>query len=265
MIQVLDQGYVQKIEHWGSDQGIIEAARMSTDKGFLGWEPEYRMKCHSCGATYQPGDWDSETCAHCERGRAQKEIMHPGDAKLLKYLWEHKHMTPFEMAGLTIEVKLPIFVVREWHRHRTQSYSEMSARYVPLPDENYMPTAERIMEGAKTAAGNRQAQGAKPLANEEEIWAWMAMLANAYDYSERTYQKGIELGVPKEVARLIVPVGRYTRMRATANLRNWLGFLQLRDTAHAPGAQWEIRQYADAVGQLIQEAFPRTHALFNGE
>jgi thymidylate synthase (FAD) len=93
----------------------------------------------------------------------------------------------------------------------------------------------------------------------------MAMLANAYDYSERTYQKGIELGIPKEVARLIIPVARYTRMRATANLRNWLGFLQLRDTNHAPGAQWEIRQYADAVGQLIQEAFPRTHALFNGE
>src|SRR5213595_1562338 len=85
------------------------------------------------------------------------------DEKLLSYLYKNQHATPFEMAGLVIEVKAPIFVFREWHRHRTQSYNEMSARYVPLPDENYKPTVERIVDGAIAAAGNRQAQGLGPL------------------------------------------------------------------------------------------------------
>src|SRR5690606_14996334 len=98
------------IEPWGSDQRIIESARMSTDGAFRGW-----------------GTPDE-----------------PGDEKLLKFLYENDHSTPFEMAGLTIEVQAPIFVFREWHRHRTQSYNELSARHTPLPDLYYMPSLERV-------------------------------------------------------------------------------------------------------------------------
>ncbi len=218
VIQVLDYGYVRSIETWGSDERIIEAARMSTGKGFQGWDT---------------------------------------DAKLLAYLWKNQHATPFEMAGMVIEVKAPIFVFREWHRHRTQSYNEMSARYIPLPDENYLPTYERIVEGAK-ATTNRQASGTAPLLREA-IDDWRKAMSAAYDGAQRTYEIGLAIGIPKELARLPVPVARYSRMRASANLRNWLAFLTLR---MASQAQWEIRQYAGAVGQIIASNFPRTWELF---
>jgi thymidylate synthase (FAD) len=220
-IAVLDNGYVQFVEHWGSDERIIEAARMSTNKGFQGWDT---------------------------------------DEKLLAYLYNNQHATPFEMAGMVIEVKAPIFVFREWHRHRTQSYNEMSARYVPLPDENYMPTFERIEQGSAGAAGNRQAQGLAPL-DYGGIAVFLKDLDALYRASQGVYERALAAGVPKELARLPVPVARYSRMRASANLRNWLAFLTLR---MAPNAQWEIRQYANAVGSLVEQQFPRTWRLFNG-
>ena len=143
-ITLLDHGYVRFIESYGSDERIVEAARMSTDKGFLGWgELE---TCPECSGT---GKWRAgldTNCPQCE-GQGQR-VLKAGDEKLLAYLYNNKHSTPFEMAGLIIEVKAPIFVFREWHRHRTQSYNEMSARYVPLPDENYVPSIERLMIGS---------------------------------------------------------------------------------------------------------------------
>jgi thymidylate synthase (FAD) len=225
MVKILDHGYVDFVEHWGSDERIIEAARMSTDKGFKGW-----------------GDEEN-----------------PGDEKLLEYLYKNKHATPFEMAGLVIEVKAPIFIFREWHRHRTQSYNEMSARYIPLPDENYVPTVERLVEGANTKTSNKQAQGSGKKLTEVSATAWLNDLMRAYGHLEWVYQNGLKMGIPKELARLPVTVARYSKMRASANLRNWIAFLTLRQDS---AAQWEIRQYADAVGELIQEKFPRTWDLY---
>ena len=224
-VQLLDHGYVELIESWGSDERIIEAARMSTDGGFRGW-----------------GTPDE-----------------PGDEKLLRYLYENKHATPFEMAGLIIEVKAPIMVFREWHRHRTQGYNEMSGRYIPLPDENYVPSVERIMINA--GASNRQAgtvKGAREMtvAGAE---AYRDMLIAQYEVQQAFYEDALASGVPKELARAHVGVGRYSRMRATACLRNWLAFLTLRMDVKA---QWEIRQYANAVGDIIQGLFPRTWELF---
>lgn len=224
-MQVLDRGYVELVESWGSDERIIEAARMSTQQGFKGW-----------GTT--------ET---------------PGDEKLLRYLWTHKHATPFEMAGFTIEVKAPIFVFREWHRHRTQSYNEMSARYTPLPNENYLPTVARIVDGAMLAGKNKQASALAGQVTPENTEEWLQALAKLYTHAQEVYDVGLKIGVPKEVARLPCPVARYSKMRASANLRNWLQFLTLRmDVA----TQWEIRQYANAVGQLVADLFPRTWILF---
>ncbi len=242
-ISILDHGYLEFVESWGSDERIVEAARMSTAKGFIGWGPNHAEDCRSF-----EGLKLDRSCG-CEDK--------PGDEKLLRYLWEHKHATPFEMAGVVIEVQAPIFVFREWHRHRTQSYNEMSARYVPLPDVNYVPTQERVIDGAKQSK-NRQASGAAPLLIEA-IGDWQDAVKAAYDALERTYQTGLSLGIPKELARIVLPVGRYSRMRASANLRNWLAFLTLR---MAPEAQWEIRQYANAVGSIIAEKFPRTWTLF---
>lgn len=223
-IKVLDHGYVKLIETWGSDERIIEAARMSTGKGFLGW------------------------------GSNEK----PGDEKLLRFLYENKHATPFEMGGAIIEVQAPIFVFREWHRHRTQSYNEMSARYAPLPDVNYVPTVERLILNSKT---NKQAgtiSGASELTPEAAMH-FQSELRDIYVRAQHLYEWALDAGVPKELARTHLPVGRYSRMRASANLRNWLAFLTLR---MAPQAQWEIRQFANAVGDIVSEAFPRTHALF---
>jgi thymidylate synthase (FAD) len=252
--ELLDHGYVELIDKWGSDEMIIEAARMSTQKGFLGWGP----KCSTCdlrmvalgGGGFSPADY--------ERG-AQKGCDHdattPGDEKLLKYLWDHKHATPFEMAGLTIEVKAPIFVFREWHRHRVPfGYNEMSARYVPMPNENYLPTVERGLINGPTRNKQAQGVGAVELTHDSMV-AWLYALERAYEAAQHAYDLGLHLGVPKELARISVPVGRYSVMRATGNLRGWLGFLALRC---APEAQWEIRQFANAVAEIVAAKFPRT-------
>lgn len=250
MIQqkVLDNGYVALIEHWGSDERIVEAARMSTGKGFLGWGTSHSENCLM--GVMPPVDKPP-----CDCGATV------GDEKLLAYLYNNKHMTPFEMAGMTIEVKAPIFVFREWHRHRTQSYNEMSARYVPLPDENYVPSIERLMLGANTATTNKQAQGTGGL-SFENAECFRRQLIASYNRAQAVYELGLQAGVPKELARLPVPVARYSRMRASANLRNWLGFLTLRDH---PAAQWEIRQYAGAVANLVCENFPQTYKLYLGD
>lgn len=224
-IKVLDNGYVRLVEDYGHgdinlpEAGIIEAARQSTQGSFRGWEQ---------------------------------------DKKLLEYLYTHKHQTPFEFAGMVIEIKAPIFVFREWHRHRTQSYNEMSARYAPLPNENYLPTVERCM----LTGPSKQGASLKNSEDLTEINAdgWLLQLLSLYEKAETLYQRGLALGIPKEIARLPMPVGRYSQMRASANLRNWLSFLTLR---MSPEAQWEIRQYANAVGQIIEQQFPQTWELFN--
>lgn len=519
-MRVLDHGFINCVETWGSDERIVEAARMSTGKGFLGWGP----RCSSCG-----GDFP---CLGCGNAESHK----PGDEKLLAYLYDNRHSTPFEMGGLIIEVQAPIFVFREWHRHRTQclagdaeitcvtptdttfkrtikelfdlkhggvvdqapsetrngvskagtpvwrearrknpwrvrvlpncqqrllrvldeetglftvanmadvwesgikpifelragkravkasaehpfltrrgwvktkdiragdevarmgkvaanerpippalrqgigvwttmmrarlipagrryachlcgekfdaadleldhvvpvsldlklaldvdnlspacaachrgktedeqpsregmsrrgvrwetveslpsfigeemtydievdgahhnycandlvvhnSYNEMSARYTPLPDLNYVPTVERLMFNAGTT--NKQAgtvSGAGVL-TEAKAEAFRTYLQMNYEADEGLYQDALKNGIPKELARIHLPVGRYSRMRASANLRNWLGFLTLR--SH-PAAQYEIRVYAEAVADILRQSFPRTMALFD--
>jgi thymidylate synthase (FAD) len=235
-IPILDHGYIELIEPWGTGRagkdkgptnfiadyevGLIEAARQSTQGSFRGWDQ---------------------------------------DSKLLKHLYENNHATPFEFAGMVIEVQAPIFVFREWHRHRTQSYNEMSARYAPLPDLYYTPTVERIlMDGGK----NKQAQSVDGVPLSEGTTAERfcdTHLQQVYRLAEEVYQSALAAGIPKELARLVMPVGHYSRMRASANLRNWLAFMTLRCD---PLAQWEIRQYANAVSDCIWRTFPLTYALW---
>jgi len=257
-VQVLDHGYIEKVEHWGSDERIIEAARMSVGtKGFLGWEPG---PCPAHCPASNDKVAEGTPCPACDgKGTIR------GDKHLLKFLYDMRHATPFEMAGLVIEVQAPIMVFREWHRHRTQAYNEMSARYVPLPDVNYMPTVKRCMV---VSATNKQAgavAGAAELTHES-VLAWLDELAAVYVHAEGVYQSGLNRGIPKEIARLPVPVGRYSRMRASTSLRNWLAFLTLRSDHVVSGkaAQYEIRQFANEVSNIIQQTFPRTHALFVG-
>lgn len=236
-IKVLDHGYVRLVEAWGhgdagpitthallnnqSDYecGIIEAARQSTQGSFRGWDQ---------------------------------------DEKLLSFLYNNKHATPFEFSGMVVEVQAPIFVFREWHRHRTQSYNEMSARYAPLPDLNYIPTVERCLSSSQK---NKQA-GTIPNADglDEYVAAvFQEELRDLYREQQEAYERWLQKGVPKELARVVLPVGRYSKMRASTNLRNWLGFLTLRMD---PLAQYETRMYAEAVASIIEKTFPRTWKLF---
>lgn len=263
-ISLLDHGYIKLIEGWGSDERIIEAARMSTDKGFLGWGG--KEPCPDCqlAGRLSPRDGLYRTYelkeeadnAKCKCEGTGKVI---GDEKLLRFLYEHYHDSPFEFGGAIIEVMAPIAVFREWHRHRTQSYNEMSARYTPLPDLNYIPSGERLMLNANAA--NKQAgtiKGAEAL-TVEKARSYRGLLEKQYEDDENLYQWALKIGVPKELARMHLPVGRYSKMRAQATLRNWLAFLTLRQ---APAAQWEIRQYADAMATIVKQLFPRTHKLF---
>lgn len=246
-INVLDHGYVELVEAWGTGKdglqaehdgadpadyevGIIEAARQSTQGAFRGWDQ---------------------------------------DAKLLKYLHDHKHATPFEFAGMVIEVQAPIFVFREWHRHRTQSYNEASARYAPLPDLYYMPdqfvTQARVLDAA-TSKNKQENSSLEAIVTRADAGyqtaQWLQNLDRVYQDCEALYQAGLDAGIPKELARLCMPVGHYSKMRASTNLRNWLAFLTLRSD---PAAQWEIRQFSEAVGVIIAKTFPQTWKLFAGQ
>lgn len=219
--KVLDHGYVKLIDWMGTDESIIEAARMSTGKSFISWEP-YEGKPD-------------------------------GDQGLLEFLFENRHTTPFEMCELKIEVQAPIMVYREWHRHRTQSFSEFSARYAQMPNLHYVPNPERIQRQSKS---NKQGS-AEPFS---EAYAG-AVIKDLKDEQEAIYQSYDDLiqdGVANEIARINTPVSRYSKMTAKTDLWNWLHFLGLRT---APGAQWEIRQYANVVASIVQALWPRTFAI----
>ncbi|MFZ4795975.1 MAG: FAD-dependent thymidylate synthase [Bacteroidia bacterium] len=215
-IKVLDNGYVKYIDSMGSDESIIEAARMSTGKGFQNWDK---------------------------------------DIGLLDYLYRHEHMSPFEMPELIIEVQAPIFVFREWHRHRTQSFNEFSARYSKMSGLHYVPEKSRI---AKQSKSNAQASSDE-LFNEEYSQLVIDELKHEQELIYSEYSKMIDSGIAKEVARINTPVSRYSKMRAKSNLRNWLHFLDLRMRNNA---QLEIRQYANAVSEIIKDLFPRVYAEF---
>lgn len=247
---VLDHGYVDKAEEaWGSDEKIIEAARMSTSKGFQGWGVEGWI-CQECKLSFCI---DMGTCKACGGGLKPRT---PGDEKLLKYLWDHNHHTPFEMAGMCFEIQAPIFVAREVFRHRTFSYNELSARYVALPDLYYIPSVERLMNG-KQATSNKQA-------SEAGFQEWQAkelqgLIEASTKESRENYEQLLLTGLSRELARLVIPMNQYTRWRMSGNLRNWLQFLALRLPENV---QWETRQFANMIAAFISEAFPRTYELF---
>lgn len=260
-IHVLDHGYLLFVEAWGRgldgsigeyEVGIVEAARQSTQGGFKGWGPR---ACPNCVDGTETIGNIMQQCSVC---KGQAEVS--GDERLLAYLWTHKHTTPFEFAGMTLEVRAPIMVYREWHRHRTQSYSEASARYGPLANLHFMPTRDRIILGVGNAGQNRQATGMVEL-NTFAIDPWLANVADYFERGEQLYQEGLANGFPKEIARIVHTVARYSTMRVTTDLWNWLHFTTLRT---APNAQEEIRVYANEVTKILQANFPKTMAFYNG-
>jgi len=171
---LLEHGYLGKVEHWGSDEGIIEAARMSTDKGFLGWEPRV-CDCVAV-AGQQPGAdpmaWSDPNCPLCNGSGKLR-----GDKHLLSYLYRNNHATPFEMAGLVIEVQAPIMVFREWHRHRTQCLAGDTMLHFQRPDNGRvykMPISEVWRKWQETTRSTRPERQTNALWSRNRI-AGMAL------------------------------------------------------------------------------------------
>lgn len=199
---------------------------------------------------FSGGDVDVVNSARVSYNKKVSE-MSEKDEKLMKFLIAHNHETPFEHNQIVFEVKAPLFVFREWHRHRVGwSYNEWSMRYLEggkdIELEFYLPSVLRAQ-----SKSNRQASGANILG--DEATALKVQMLTAYNAANQVYSKLIEGGVAKELARSVLPVGLYSSMWATCNLRSLMHFLTLRISEDA---QWEIRQYAKAMLRLAEQHFP---------
>jgi thymidylate synthase (FAD) len=226
-IPVLDHGFVRVIDYMGDDGAIVQAARVSYGKGT----------------------------------RRVSE-----DAGLINYLMRHRHTTPFEMCEIKYHVKLPIFVARQWIRHRTANVNEYSARYSILDNEFYIPAPEHLAAQATT---NRQGRG-----DVLEGAAAQRVLDLLRDDSSRAYAGYVEMlnedeagnprdptwpGLARELARMNLSLNFYTQWYWKTDLHNLMHFLTLRADPHA---QYEIRAYADAMLDTLHRWVPLAHAAF---
>lgn len=223
MIHVLDHGYVRLVDRMGDDMAIVRSARVSYDA-----EPRGDDK----------------------------------DRKLIRYLWRNAHTSPFEAVSFTFEVQAPIFVLRQWHRHRTWKYNEVSARYTELPELYYSPSIGQITTQSKS---NKQMRTEEIHPEAKDIRIWIDACNEAAFVG---YRGLLEKGCPRELARSVLPLGTYSRMIAKVDLHNLLRFIRLRSHEHA---QYEIRVYSDAMLALIEPHVPwaveafRDYTLQKGE
>jgi thymidylate synthase (FAD) len=226
-VPVLDHGFVRVIDYMGDDGAIVQAARVSY-------------------------------------GRGTRRVSE--DAGLIRYLMRHRHSTPFEMCEIKYHVKLPIFVARQWIRHRTANVNEYSARYSVLDREFYLPSPEHL---AAQSAINRQGRGAV-LSGDEAA----RVLDLLRDDASRCYDNYLDMlneddsgtprdasrqGLARELARMNLTLNTYTQWYWKIDLHNLLHFLSLRADPHA---QYEIRAYADAMLQTVEAWVPLAYAAF---
>ncbi|QOF72476.1 FAD-dependent thymidylate synthase [Aminobacter sp. SR38] len=225
-IPVLDHGFIRVVDYMGDDAAVVQAARVSY-------------------------------------GRGTKKVSE--DRGLIRYLMRHSHTTPFEMAEIKLHVKLPIFVARQWIRHRTASVNEYSARYSVLDKEFYVPDTSNL---AAQSASNKQGREDAPLAET----SWVLNLLR--DEAERSYSgynallnvsdDGASLdngriGIARELARMNLSLNFYTQWYWKTNLHNLLNFLRLRADPHA---QYEIRVYAERLLEITEKWVPLTYDAF---
>jgi thymidylate synthase (FAD) len=226
-LPVLDHGFIRVIDYMGDDAAIVQAARVSYGKG-----------------TKRTRD----------------------DAGLINYLMRNAHTSPFEMCELKVHVKLPIFIARQWIRHRTASVNEYSARYSVLDTEFYVPAPEQL---AAQSAANRQ--GRDEVLGPEEAQAVLGLLRadaqQAFDHYHEMLNRDDDdnelvpgrSGLARELARMNLPLSAYTQWYWKVNLHNLLHFLRLRADAHA---QWEIRAYAQVLMDIVEKWAPLTYHAF---
>jgi thymidylate synthase (FAD) len=216
---VLDHGFVRVIDYMGDDSAICQAARVSY-------------------------------------GRGTKSVSN--DEGLIRYLMRHWHSTPFEMCEIKLHVKLPVFVARQWIRHRTANVNEYSARYSILDREFYIPAPEAL---AAQSTVNNQGRG-EALSGEEadRVLRYLRDDAmRAYDHYEEMISDEGQQGLARELARMNLPANIYTQWYWKVDLHNLLHFLRLRADAHA---QYEIRVYAEAICEMVKDWVPAAYKAF---
>lgn len=225
-IPVLDHGFVRVVDYMGNDDAVVQAARVSY-------------------------------------GRGTKRVSE--DRGLINYLLRHWHTTPFEMAEVKLHVKLPIFVARQWIRHRMASVNEYSARYSVMDREFYVPEREHL---AAQSSANRQGRGTvlEGMEAEEVLDMLRRDAERNYDHYEAMLNepgagshRDDRLGLARELARMNLSLNFYTQWYWKADLHNFMSFLRLRADPHA---QYEIRAYADAMLGILARWVPLTHEAF---
>ncbi|MBK0400665.1 FAD-dependent thymidylate synthase [Limibaculum sp. M0105] len=218
-VPVLDHGFVRVIDYMGDDAAIVQAARVSYGQGT----------------------------------KAARD-----DAGLIRYLMRHWHSTPFEMCEIKLHVKLPVFVARQWIRHRTANVNEYSARYSILDREFYIPAPENL---AAQSTVNNQGRGAVLEGAEaaEVLRILKEDSTRAYDHYEAMLAQDDQQGLARELARMNLPANIYTQWYWKIDLHNLMHFLRLRADAHA---QYEIRVYAEAICELVKAWVPAAYAAF---
>ena len=208
-MKVLDQGFVEIVDVMGSDLSVVNSARVSFGK--------------------------------------KTEKIRPRDERLINYLWEHNHSSPFRHATIQFHIKAPIFVLRQWMKHQVGcAWNEISGRYVEFDYEYHTPSHFRLQskdnkqgsEGAVDPTTEKQAQ--------EIFW-------DSCDSSMQAYSALLNMGVCKEQARMVLPLNLYSECYWTASLQAVMHFLKLREDSHA---QWEIQEYARAIREISKEHFP---------
>jgi thymidylate synthase (FAD) len=215
-IQVLDHGFVRLDGALADDLSVVNGARVSFAR--------------------------------------RKVELDDADAGLIRFLMRDRHGTPFEHNAFRFHVRCPIFVAREWFRHRVGSFNEFSMRYARATDEFYVPAAEDV----RSQVGKPGAYSFEPV-SEELAEATRTELRTVYETAYSTYERLVEQGVARELARAVLPVGAYTEFFWTVNARSLMNFVSLRA---AETAQREIRRYADAVERFLEDRMPITHAAF---
>jgi thymidylate synthase (FAD) len=215
-IRVLDHGFVRLDDAMADDLSVVNGARVSFAR--------------------------------------RKEEMDASDEGLIRFLMRDRHGSPFEHNAFRFHVRCPIFVAREWFRHRIGSFNEFSMRYAKATDEFYVPEAEDV----RSQVGKPGAYSFEPVSDElaEETRQELEAL---YEQAYATYARLVEKGVARELARSVMPVGAYTQFYWTVNARALMNFVSLRN---AESAQLEIRRYAEAVEAFFAREMPVTHAAF---
>jgi len=183
-----------------------------------------------------------------------KDEMDESDEGLIRFLMRDRHGTPFEHNSFRFHIRAPIFVAREWMRHRVGSFNEFSLRYARATEDFYVPEAEDV----RSQVGKPGAYSFEPVP-DEVAEATREKLQAVYDAAYRAYEELVELGVARELARCALPVGAYTEFYWTINARSLMNFLSLRNSETA---QREIRRYAQACEVFLEQLMPVTYAAF---